>query len=35
MTTQWMRLIEHLLGDRTMLTKSQAVEQYLCAERRR
>src|SRR5487761_2225369 len=35
MATQWMRLIEHLLGDRTMLTKSQAVEQYLCAEQRR
>ncbi len=35
MATQWMRLIERLLGNRTMLTKSQAVDQYLCAAQRR
>lgn len=35
MATQWMRLIERLLGDRRMLTKSQAVEQYRCAAQRR
>ena len=31
MATQWEHLIEHLLAERTALTKSQAVEQFGCA----
>ena len=34
-TAQWMRLIEHVLGTRTTLTKSQAVELYRCAVQHR
>lgn len=31
LVAQWRRLIERLLGDRTALTKGQAVARYLCA----